>query len=59
VSPADFDFFSEGSSGAEILEERASKSLEARSWSALSSAATRDWMWSSRVLARVESLCLC
>ena len=55
VSPA--DFFSCCSATEESLEVRASKSECARSWRDLSSEATRDWMWSSRVLARVESLC--
>jgi hypothetical protein len=37
------------------LEDNSSKSAVARACSFLSSSATRDWMWSSSVLARVES----
>lgn len=43
--------------GAEIFSWRARKSFWARSWREASSAATRFWMWSSRVFARVLSVC--
>jgi len=46
-------------SAAEILACSSSKSFDARSCRRLSSSATRAWMCSSRVLARVESVCRC
>jgi hypothetical protein len=49
---------SEGvSSSEDNFEVRSLKVCSSRSWRRLSSSATRAWMWSSRVLARVESVC--
>jgi hypothetical protein len=58
VSPADLPSFLVKSSAAEILACSSSKSLEARFCRRLSSSATRAWMCSSRVLVRVESVCV-
>jgi len=45
------------SSSEDNLEVSSLKVCSSRSWRRLSSSATRAWMWSSRVLARVESVC--
>jgi hypothetical protein len=59
VSPADFSVDEsdvEGSS-EDSFSVRSLKTWSSRACNRLSSSATRAWMWSSKVLARVESVC--
>lgn len=58
LSPADWSVFSSAGSAAESLAYVSERVLLCSSWRRFSSAATRAWICSSRVLARVESLCV-